>query len=210
MSSEPWSSDEELVEEILGGSVEAFSLLYETYFPRVYRFAVKRLRDTGEAEDVTQEVFLTVFNVLASFRGQSSLLVWIFGITRNTVNRRFRPVRPPIESLDATAREGRLELTFSEPINREQVDLSKWQVEAWNYRWGKQYGSPHFKPSQSDQQGTEIWSVGGFELEDGGRRLVLSVPDLQPCDTLKLDFSVAAGELALDGPVFFTIYHRPK
>ena len=105
MSSEPWSSDEELVEEILGGSVEAFSLLYETYFPRVYRFAVKRLRDTGEAEDVTQEVFLTVFNVLASFRGQSSLLVWIFGITRNTVNRRFRPVRPPIESLDATARE---------------------------------------------------------------------------------------------------------
>ncbi|NRB73921.1 MAG: hypothetical protein HRU46_06155, partial [Verrucomicrobiales bacterium] len=112
--------------------------------------------------------------------------------------------------LDAKAREGRLELTFSEPINREQVDLSKWQVEAWNYRWGKQYGSPHFKPSQSDQQGTEIWSVGGFELEDGGRRLVLSVPDLQPCDTLKLDFSVAAGELALDGPVFFTIYHLPK
>lgn len=105
MASEPWSSDEELVREILGGSVEAFGMLYETYFPRVYRFAFKRLRDTGEAEDVTQEVFLTVFKVLGSYRGQSSLLVWIFGITRNTVNRRFRRVRPPIESLDATARE---------------------------------------------------------------------------------------------------------
>ena len=105
MASEPWSSDAELVEQILGGNVEAFNLLYETYFPRVYRFAFKRLRDAGEAEDVSQEVFLTVFNVLGGYRGQSSLLVWIFGITRNTVNRRFRRVRPPIESLDATERE---------------------------------------------------------------------------------------------------------
>ncbi len=112
--------------------------------------------------------------------------------------------------LDAKAREGRLEMTFSEPINREQIDLSEWQVESWNYRWGKQYGSPHLKPSQPDQQGSEIWSVEGFEIEDGGRRLVLSVPDLQPCHTLKLDFSVAAGKLVLDGPVFFTIYHLPK
>jgi len=35
----PWSSDEELVAEILGGSAEHFELLYQTYFPRVYRFA---------------------------------------------------------------------------------------------------------------------------------------------------------------------------
>lgn len=95
-----WSSDEELVEQILQGNVEAFDLLYETYFQRVYRFALKRLRDPAEAEDVTQEVFFTVFNCLHSFKGDSSLLVWIFGITRNTVNRRFRRVRPRIDSLD--------------------------------------------------------------------------------------------------------------
>jgi RNA polymerase sigma-70 factor (ECF subfamily) len=99
---ESWSSDAELVEEILGGSEAAFNLLYEAYFPRVYRFALKRLRDAAEAEDVTQEVFVTVFRVLGSFQGQSSLLVWIFGITRNVVNRRFRRVRPRLESLEAT------------------------------------------------------------------------------------------------------------
>ncbi len=98
---EPWSDDGELVTCILQGSVEHFDMLYEAYFPRVYRFALKRLRDPAEAEDVTQEVFFTVFNALASFRGNSSLLVWIFGITRNTVNRRFRRARPSIESLDA-------------------------------------------------------------------------------------------------------------
>jgi RNA polymerase sigma-70 factor (ECF subfamily) len=96
-----WSSDEEIVGRILGGEQEAFDLLYETYFPRVYRFAVKRLRDAAEAEDVTQEVFFTVYNCLGSFQGNSSLIVWIFGITRNTVNRRFRRVRPHMEPLDA-------------------------------------------------------------------------------------------------------------
>ncbi len=98
---EAWSSDAELVEQILSGDEKAFDLLYETYFPRVYGFALKRLRDPGEAEDVTQEVFFTVFNVLGSYRGNSSLLVWIFGITRNTVNRRFRRARPRLEPLEA-------------------------------------------------------------------------------------------------------------
>ncbi len=95
-----WSSDAELVAAILGGSREHFELLYETYFPRVFRFALKRLGDAGEAEDVTQEVFITVFRCLHSFAGNSTLLVWIFGITRNKVNRRFRGRRPRLESID--------------------------------------------------------------------------------------------------------------
>jgi RNA polymerase sigma-70 factor, ECF subfamily len=97
----PWSSDSELVAHILSGSREHFELLYEAYFPRVYRFALKRLGDAAEAEDVAQEVFFTVFNVLGSYQGTAPLLVWVFGITRNTVNRRFRRKRVPIESLDA-------------------------------------------------------------------------------------------------------------
>jgi len=96
----PWASDQELVEQILKGDREAFELLYETYFRRIYRFALRRLGDAGEAEDVTQEVFLTVIKALPSFQGTSSLLVWMFGITRNKVNRRFRSRRARLESLD--------------------------------------------------------------------------------------------------------------
>ena len=96
----PWASDQELVEQILKGDREAFELLYETYFRRIYRFALRRLGDAGEAEDVAQEVFLTVIKVLPSFQGTSSLLVWMFGITRNKVNRRFRGRRARLEPLD--------------------------------------------------------------------------------------------------------------
>ena len=100
-SEPPWSSDGELVQQILSGSRQHFEILYDSYFPRVYRFALKRLGDPAEAEDVAQEVFFTVFRALASYQGNAPLLIWIFGITRNTVNRRFRRARPRIESLDA-------------------------------------------------------------------------------------------------------------
>jgi len=96
-----WTNDGELVAQILAGSPEHFEMLYESYFPRVYRFALKRLGDPAEAEDVTQEVFFTVFNALENFEGKSTLLVWIFGITRNTVNRRFRRVGRRMEVLEA-------------------------------------------------------------------------------------------------------------
>ncbi|MDG2048834.1 MAG: RNA polymerase sigma factor [Myxococcota bacterium] len=100
-NSKPWPSDEELVREILAGSQSHFDLLYSAYFPRVYRFALKRLSDVGESEDVAQEVFMTLLSALPSYQGQSTLLVWIFGITRNKVNRRFRKPRPRLVPLES-------------------------------------------------------------------------------------------------------------
>lgn len=91
-----------LVAGVLAGSRAHFDELYSSHFPRIYRFALKRLGDSAEAEDVTQEVFETILKALPSYRGDSSLIVWIFGITRNKVNRRFRGVRPRLESIDDT------------------------------------------------------------------------------------------------------------
>jgi RNA polymerase sigma-70 factor (ECF subfamily) len=99
----PWSSEEELVEAILAGSSDHFAMLYESYSPRVYAFALKRLHDTAESEDVVQEVFIAVSRSLPSFSGDSPLLSWIFGIARNKVNRRFRKERPIFETLEGEA-----------------------------------------------------------------------------------------------------------
>lgn len=114
--------DLELVGHILAGSRAHFDYLYEAYFTRVYRFALKRLSDPSEAEDVTQEVFETIFRALPSFRGNSSLLVWIFGITRNKVNRRFRRPRPRLECLDETRAES---LAAEEPAPDRAVEARR-------------------------------------------------------------------------------------
>jgi RNA polymerase sigma-70 factor (ECF subfamily) len=98
--------DRELVEAVLSGVDGSFDQLHELYATRLYRFAVKRLGDATEAEDVVQDVFLEVHRCLASWEGRSALLTWMFGITHHQICRRFRrktPIGIPIEQLEAKA-----------------------------------------------------------------------------------------------------------
>ena len=83
-------SDQKLVEAIKLGDSDAFEELYRTYFRRIHNFAVSKLGSSGEAEDVTQEVFAAVFSCIGRFEGRSDLVVWIYGITRNLLNNRIR------------------------------------------------------------------------------------------------------------------------
>jgi len=83
-------TDQELLEGIRKSSEEDFNLLYERYFQRVYSFAYARLRNRADAEEVTQEAFTAVFRSIDHYRGQSSLLSWIYGITKNSVNNHLR------------------------------------------------------------------------------------------------------------------------
>ena len=92
--------DRELVSAILSGDADSFSRLHELYATRLYRFAVKRLGDATEAEDVVQDVFLEIHRCLASWEGRSSLLTWMFGIAHHQLCRRFRRKTPIGVSLD--------------------------------------------------------------------------------------------------------------
>ena len=113
--------------------------------------------------------------------------------------------------IDAKARQNRIELSFNEPLDVAKLDLSAWKAAAWNYQWRKDYGSPHYKVSEPGVEGTDVWTISGFELTDDGRRLIVTMPELRPCHTLKLDFTVGGqGELSLEGPVYFTIHHLPE
>ncbi len=92
--------DADLVQGILFGQEGCFESLHTRYRGRIYGFALKRLGDPAEAEDVTQEVFLQVHRSLASFQGRSTLLTWMFGIAHNQVCRRFRRKTVPMVSID--------------------------------------------------------------------------------------------------------------
>ncbi len=83
-------SDRILVERLCRGDSDAFGELYELHFRRIHNFAVRKLGDLAEAEDVAQEVFEAVFNCIDRFEGRAELVVWIYGITRNIINNRLR------------------------------------------------------------------------------------------------------------------------
>ena len=95
-------SDADLVSGILLADDACFNALYERYFNRVYAYCFRRLRSHSDAEEVAQETFLTVFKSISNFRGQSTLLSWVFGIARNLSNnslRRFQGQREKFESV---------------------------------------------------------------------------------------------------------------
>jgi len=100
-SQSPAADDDRiLVNAILAGEPGAFEELHRRYERRIFGFALKRLSDPHEAEDVTQEVFMQVHRCLGSFQGRSSLLTWMFGIAHNQVCRRFRRKSPSTVALD--------------------------------------------------------------------------------------------------------------
>lgn len=72
---------------------QAFAELYERYRPSIYGYALNRLGDRHQAEDVTSKVFLRAFKALPSYQS-GSFRGWIFQIARNTVTDTYRRSRP--------------------------------------------------------------------------------------------------------------------
>lgn len=76
-------TDEQLIEQILVGEILYFSQLVEKYRILVFNTCFGFLRNKEEAEDITQEVFLEVFQSLSHFRNESRFSTWLYRISIN-------------------------------------------------------------------------------------------------------------------------------
>ena len=68
----------------------SFEKVFDQYHAMVFRLAYRILSDREEALDVTQEVFLTIYRKMCSFRGDSSIKTWVYRITVNHASNRCR------------------------------------------------------------------------------------------------------------------------
>lgn len=80
--------DSHLVEEVCSGTTDRFAILVRRYQGTVYRLALASLKDSEEAADAAQEVFLRAYNSLATFRRDRPFLPWLYGIAVNTLRTR--------------------------------------------------------------------------------------------------------------------------
>lgn len=69
--------DRVLVTRAQGGDRSAFDDLYQRYYRRLYRFCLRRLHDSHEAEDVAQEAFARAWRALPSFGGDRRFYPWL-------------------------------------------------------------------------------------------------------------------------------------
>ncbi len=72
------------------GDARAFDAVYRTHYNFVYNICLRMLRDSDEAEDATQDVFVCVWRKFNTFRGESAFSSWLYRLTTNNVLMRFR------------------------------------------------------------------------------------------------------------------------
>lgn len=83
-------SDFELAKKAASGDGKAFEELYRRHYRRVYALTLRMMGNPTEAEDMTQEVFLQLFNKIGMFRGESAFTTWLHRMTVNQVLMHFR------------------------------------------------------------------------------------------------------------------------
>jgi RNA polymerase sigma-70 factor (ECF subfamily) len=83
-----------LLRRMLAGDEDSFSLLYRRRHPAIYRFALHMSGNVAVAEDVTQEVFMTLIRDAKKFDpARGTLSGFLFGIARNHLRRRWEQDR---------------------------------------------------------------------------------------------------------------------
>ena len=123
------ADEERLIRACQDGDLEGFDDLVRMHQDRVYGVAYQLLRNHEDAEDITQEVFLSCLRKIGLFRFESRFSTWLYRVTVNLVKNRWvyhrRRQRDRHQSLDTTDlpdHEAPAELPAPGPNPREQAE----------------------------------------------------------------------------------------
>ncbi|MBD3232942.1 MAG: sigma-70 family RNA polymerase sigma factor [candidate division Zixibacteria bacterium] len=75
--------DKELIRRVIQGDKNAFNLIVNKYKDKVFKTAMRMVRNKDDAYDITQEVFIRAYKGLKNFKGDSNLYTWLYRITVN-------------------------------------------------------------------------------------------------------------------------------
>ena len=107
------------------GDERAFSLIVRAYETPVYNYVMRLVGDRSLAEDLTQEVFIRVFQGLPKFSLRSKFTTWLFQVTKNRV----------LDELRASERRPRALVAIDDAPPLEVVDAPVEQVETIDALW---------------------------------------------------------------------------
>lgn len=73
-------TEPELIQGLLAKKEEAFRYLIESYGDRVHNTILSIIQNKEDTEDLTQEVFVEIYNSISKFKGESQLYTWVYRI----------------------------------------------------------------------------------------------------------------------------------
>ena len=97
----------DLIERGVHGDSAAFGMLYERHLDAIFRYVYFRVGSSADAEDLTEDVFVSAWENLSNFRpeGESSFLSWLYRIAHNRVIDHYRKRQPQSWSSEQLALE---------------------------------------------------------------------------------------------------------
>lgn len=91
-------NDTALIDRLRQGDPDAFETVMERYGGRVYRLALGITRSASDAEEVVQDVFVTIFRKIDAFEARSAFSTWIYRVTTNAALNKRRGKRSEVET----------------------------------------------------------------------------------------------------------------
>ena len=81
--------DRLLVDRFKSGDASAFDEMVERYWDRIFSMVNQLLRNSQDAEEVTQDAFIRAHQGLVNFRGESAFSTWLYQIATNLARNRY-------------------------------------------------------------------------------------------------------------------------
>ena len=90
------------------GDIGSYQCIYDSFARKVLNFIYRMVHSQEEAEDLTQETFVVVYQKLGTLKDIDRFEPWLFRIARNFVYQKYRKRAPSAVSIDAPNEDGRL------------------------------------------------------------------------------------------------------
>jgi len=104
--------DPSILRKLIGkakkGDVSSYQEIYEVFARKVLNFIFRMVNSPEEAEDLTQETFVAVYQKLGTLKDNGKFEPWLFRIARNFVYQRYRTRSPATVSIDELDEDGQV------------------------------------------------------------------------------------------------------
>ena len=121
-------ADEELIRQISGSQPEAVRLLYRRYGRMVYSVALRAVGDPSAAEEITQDVFLRIWEKAETYRpDKAKVVTWIARIARNRAIDVYRQRRSRDDRASASWEDLKQAATAPAPHPGERMEMARLQ-----------------------------------------------------------------------------------
>ena len=121
------NEDVQLIERTLAGDESAFSTLVRKYQKPVHAFVRRKVGDFHIAEEITQDIFLRVYEKLQTLKNPNTFAGWLYVIAAHQCFAWFEKKRIPMESLDAMPPEELEELAYGQYRAKQQEEFANEQ-----------------------------------------------------------------------------------